>query len=381
MDFEFTEEQNLFRMGLRKFFKKEVTPEYVRQCDEKEEYPFKLMKDLGELGYWGIHLPEEYGGGGGNVLDHVILLEEIGYHFFALAQMHLRTGGFGGRTVLEFGNEEQKKTYLPKIAKGEYIFALGLTEPNAGSDASAVKTKAEKLGNKYILNGQKVFCTGAHISNAIIVLARTDPHADMKHKGLTTFIVDPKSKGVQIKPIPKMGTRTVHSCEVFFEDVEVPAENILGKEGTGWEVILSTLDMERISLGALTTAGAQRAIDDALEYAKQREQFGRPIGKFQVIQHKFADMQIEVNASRLLTYYAAWKKQNGYDCKQDAAICKVHATETFLRVTSEGVQIMGAYGYSMEYDMQRYFRDAKLFPIGGGTSEIQRNIIAKTMGL
>jgi alkylation response protein AidB-like acyl-CoA dehydrogenase len=281
------------------------------------------------------------------------------------------------------GSEEQKKAYLPQIAKGKLRGAFALTEPDAGSDASAITTSAVPDGDDYLINGQKTMISGADIADLIMTCTKTDKDCS-RYEGITIFIVPGKVEGLTVRKMKKLGNNILSTCELFFDNVRVPKKNILGgPEGLnqGWMHMIANLDVERIMIAALYTAIAQRAYDDALAYAKERKQFGRPISQYQMIQQLLADMLVEIRASRLLTYHAAWLKEQGEFCSVEASIAKIHATEAAKKVTIDGMQVLGGYGYMMEYDMQRYVRNALLGTIGGGTNQIQRLIIAKLEGM
>ena len=380
MDFSFSEEQEMLRATVGKFMKKECPREYVRECDESAKVPFEAFHKVGAQGWLGLAIPEEYGGCGGTILDLAILLEETAKASLALADLIYRARIHGGMNILNCGTEKQKKELLPGIAKGELIFCIGLTEPNAGSDAASLTTSAVADGDDFIINGTKMFTTNMHIADYCLLYTRTDKTAP-KHKGITTFLVDTKIPGIEIHPIRTLGMRATATNEVVYDNVRVPGTNILGSLNEGWTVSSSQLGAERFGLAALCTGAAQSVLDDALKYAKERNQFGRPIGKFQAISHKLADMQMEVDICRLLTCRLAWMATQGVSDLKTAAITKLYATEAYKHVSDLGMQILGGYGYTMEFDIQRHFRDSRILTIGGGSSEIQRNIIAKSLGL
>lgn len=290
---------------------------------------------------------------------------------------------FGGEIISKLGNEEQKSEFLPKLILGEILFCYGLTEPNAGSDTAAIQTFAARNGSEFVINGSKVFISGASECDYMLLLARTDREAP-KHKGLSFFIVDTKSRGYSARPIEKVGVHGSDTCEVVFDDVRVPEKLLLGgreKLNEGWKQLLSTLEVEHIHVAAEGVGIAQGALDKIIAYVKERSQFGKPISSFQVVQHQIADLATEVLNSRLLTYYAAGLAQEGKPCWMESAMAKLYATEIAKKVSLAGVQLHGGYGYTMEYDIQRYARDSLVMTIGGGTSEIQRNLIAKSLGL
>jgi alkylation response protein AidB-like acyl-CoA dehydrogenase len=383
MDFKFTEEQEAFRQTIRKFIERETSRELDRQLEEEGRFPFELADKMAETGLLGLPFPEEYGGVGGTVMDFVIAAEELAYGSEAACGLFLGPVFFAGEQIYLNGSEEQKREYLPQIAAGKLRGAFALTEPDAGSDASAITTSAVQDGDEYVINGQKTMISGADIADLIMACTKTDKDCS-RYEGITIFIVPGKAKGLTVRKMKKLGNNILSTCEIFFDNVRVPQKNILGgPEGLnqGWMHMINNLDVERIMIAALYTAIAQRAYDDALAYAKERKQFGRPISTYQMIQQLLADMLVEIRASRLLTYHAAWLKEQGEFCSTEASIAKIHATEAARKVTIDGMQVLGGYGYMMEYDMQRYVRNALLGTIGGGTNQIQRLIIAKLEGM
>ncbi|MEW6776195.1 MAG: acyl-CoA dehydrogenase family protein [Bdellovibrionota bacterium] len=378
MDFSFTPEQEAFRSSIREFMRKECPPEYARRLDEQEEYPFDLYEKMAKLGWLGLPFPEKYGGLAGSPVDVAILVEELARGMLAAAQVYGAVIYVGG-PVNKIGSEKQREKFLPPIIQGKLQLALGLTEPGSGSDAAALRTKAVRQGDVYFLKGSKIFCSRAHIADYILIAARTDPEAP-KHKGISLFMVPKKQKGVQVNLIKKLGVKAIGTCEVVFDDAEVPAENLIGEENKGWEHLTQCLALERFYMAAMCTGGTAAVLDLASKYAKEREQFGKPIGSFQAIQHKLADMYMDLEASRLLTYQCAWLASRGKAGGLEGSAAKVFASEAYMRAAHQGMQIMGGYGYMMEFDMQRHFRDAKLMEIGGGTSEIHRTIMGSKLG-
>jgi len=384
MDFSLSDEQQMLKKSVKDFMKKEYPREAIRELDEKEEYPFEAIKKWAELGWLGLPFPEEYGGMGGNAVDLCCFVEELTYWggltFFG---PYIHSVIFGGMSINAYGTEEQKKNFLPGLINGELIYSLSFTEPNAGSDLANISTSAVKDGNNYILNGAKVFTSGAHVANYLLLGARTDKDAP-RHKGISVFMVDTKSPGLEMRKIKKMGMKSVATSEIFLEDVKVPEERLLGGPESlnkGWTNMLRTLTNERCYVAAAVAGSAQSVIDDCIEYGKQRVQFGQPIGKFQAVQHTLVDMQIEVETSRLLAYLAAWRLDQGLPCMKESSMAKLYASEVFSRVSEKGLLLFGGYGYTMEYDMQRHFRDAIFYQIGGGVSMTIRNHIAGAMDL
>ena len=372
-------ERKMLQDSVHQFMKVECPREYVRECDENKIYPSKLIKKTAELGWWTISLPEAYDGYG-DYLDMLILLEALSYYSIAIARVLSITVGLVGGTINRFGTIEQKAEILPKVAKGEITLAFALSEAEAGSDAAAVSTTAILKEDHFVVNGSKMWITNALNASYLLTVVRTDPSAD-KHRGMSLLLIPKESEGIKIQPENLLGGHALRTCAVYFDDVNVPANLLVGELHNGWINLLPSLAKERAALAAMCTGAAQSAVDDAVQYAKARVQFGRPIGKFQAIQHKLADMQTKVDASRLLTYQAGHLLSQGKPADRESSSAKIFASDSYLHVAVEGLQILGGYGYSMEYDMQRHFRESKLFQIFGGTNEIQRSIVARQMGL
>lgn len=381
MDFSLTKEQKLFQSTVREFLEKEAPGWLIREWEEQGQYPYDLFQKFAEFGLLGVGLPEEYGGSGGGLTELAIVSEEMAARGQSLVNVFTPTVEFCRQAILGFGNEEQKRHFLPRIVKGECRMAMGLTEPNHGSDLATLETMAYLDGDEYVINGSKIFTTGAHISHYIFLLVRTDKTASPPHRGLSVLLTPTDSSGLTIRTLRKLGGDAVHTCEVSFDNVRVPRSNLLHEEGKGWHIVMAHLDEERILQGAKCTGTTRAAFEYALKYAKEREQFGQPIGKFQAIAHMLADMASDVEICRLLTHYAIWRKENGLPCSKEAAMAKLVTSEAAMRTSHKAVQILGGYGYTMEYEAQRYFRESKFWEIGGGTSQIQRDIIAKRLGL
>jgi acyl-CoA dehydrogenase len=380
MDFNFTQDQETLRDHVRQLLDEVCPPEYAEKCDNEGKPPREAYDALAKHGWFGLSLPTEYGGMGGSAIDLAILLEEAGKHFEELGIWLFRTLTYGGYAVIQHGSKEQKETLLPKVLKGEASFCLGLTEPQSGSDAASLTTRATKTDGGYLINGQKVFTSGMDISDYCLLVTRTSS-TGKKQQGITNFLVDTKLPGIEVTKIRTLGQRAIGTTQVFYNDVKVPNSAVLGKVDNGWEAVDAYLWYERLCLSAARTGAAQAAFDYALEYAKTRKQFGQAIGKFQAISHKLADMKVMLEVSRMLTYRFAWLMSEGKASRQDAAVLKLYTAETYKTVSDLGMQILGGYGYCMEYPMQRFFRDSRVAVIGGGTSEIQRNIIAHGLGL
>ncbi len=381
MDFSLSEEQEILRNSIRKFLEKEYPKEYIRRIDKEEEYPLEIVQKMAELGWLGLSIPEKYGGVGGDILDQTLMIEELARCSSSIAIAYLLNICFGAKTIIYMGSEKQKKKYLPKIASGDLIFCLGLTEPSGGTDALSLSTRAVRNGDHYVINGQKVFITGAHVSHYIILVARTGPKKKKLTRNIGIFLVDSKSKGINIRLLDKLGNKATGTCEIFLEDVVVPAENILGDERNGWYQIVNTLNNERISVAAICLGTTQAVIDESLKYVLERKAFGKPIGQFQYIQKYIVDMVMDLEASRLLTYKAAWLESQGKNCNIEAAIAKLVASEACFKATTNGMRIFAGYGYMMEYDMQRLWRDSELWIFAPISNEMSRNLLAQELGL
>ena len=380
MEFALTDEQHDFVAAIRDFCQRECgTAEQREKLTEghTEHHNFDLYRKMADLGWLGVTIPERYGGSDGSMLDACLFMEETS-HGLAPIGGYATTLIVAGATQ-RFGTEEQKAEILGGIAGGS-VEAIAMTEPEAGSDVGSLQTAAARVNGGYVLNGQKVFCSNAHISDHVLVVCRTTK-GESKHEGLTMIWVPRDADGMEVKPIDTMGGRDTN--HLYFTDCEAPAEAVLGEVDKGWMQLMAGLNVERLILAATMLGLAQRAFDDALAYVKERRQFGRPIGSFQALQHRFADLATDLEAARLMTYWVATLTDEDPSrmLPREASMVKLLVTETAKRVTLEGMQMMGGYGYSSEYDMERLVRQALVSTIYGGTSEIQRNIIAKTLGL
>ncbi len=375
MDFLLNEQQELVRSAAAEFAAQQIAPG-VRTWDEKAEFPVEVFRKAGELGFLGVLVPEDYGGAGMGYLEYIAIVEEIARVCPAIGLSVAAHNSLGTGHIEQFGNEAQKRRYLPKLASGEWIAAWGLTEPTAGSDAGGTRTTAVRDGDFWVLNGSKTFTTHASVGHVAVVFASTDP--SRKHHGISAFIVEKGTPGFSVgKHEDKLGMRASDTSEMVFQDCRIPAENLLGEEGHGFKDAMKVLDGGRISIAALALGTAAGALDHAVRYARERQQFGKPIGSFQAIQNKIADMATEVDAARLLTQRAGWLKDQGRDTTRESAMAKLYASEVAVRVANEAVQIFGGYGYVKDYPVEKYYRDAKLCTIGEGTSEIQRLVIAR----
>lgn len=375
MDFHLSSEHEMIRKSVREFAENVLSPG-VAERDEKEYYDKKLFYQMADLGLTGIPYEAEYGGAGMDYLAYAIAVEEIARVDASFGDTLSSHVSLGTWPIYTYGNEEQKENYLTALVEGTKQGAFGLTEPGAGSDAIAMKCKAELDGDEWVLNGRKIFITNAEAAEIYVVFARTGP-AELKSKAFSAFIIGKNTPGFTFGRFEKkMGLRGTQNCDLVFEDCRIPKENLLGKEGEGFKIAMATLDGGRIGIASQAVGIAQGAYEQALEYAKQRVQFGKSISNLQGIQFMLADMAVEIKASRMLTYHAAWKKSQGEDYGLDAAIAKLKASETAMWVTTKAVQIFGGYGYSREYPVERMMRDAKITEIYEGTSEIQRLVIS-----
>ena len=375
MDFELTEEQQMIRKMVRDFAEKEIVP-IAQEMDEKGEFPWETIRKMAPLGLLGLPIPEEYGGAGADSVSFAIALEEIARASGSIAITLDAHTSLASEPIYLFGSEEQKRKYLVPLARGEKLGAFGLTEPEAGSDAGATKTRAVLDGDEWVINGQKIFITNGSIAGVVVITAVTDPEKGTR--GISSFIVEQGTPGFRPgRDEEKMGLKGSVTSELFFEDCRVPKENLLGQEGQGFKQFLITLDGGRIAIAAMALGLAQAAFEKAVAYSKERVQFGQPIIKFQAIQWMIADMATEIDAARLLVYRAAWLKDQGVRFTREAAIAKLYASEAAERACYKALQIHGGYGYTKDYDVERMYRDQRLCAIGEGTNEIQRLVIAR----
>jgi len=375
MDFELTEEHRLIRRMVRNFAEKEIAPR-AEEIDETDCFPEDLFRRMGELGILGLPFPEEYGGSGGGYTSLIIALEEIARVSGSMAITLDAQTSLYCEPIYLFGSEEQKRKYLALAARGEKIGCFGLTEPQAGSDAGATRTRAVRDGDEWVINGQKIFITNGSIADFAVITAKTDPETGTR--GISAFIVEKGTPGFEAgRDEKKMGLKGSVTSELFFEDCRIPAENLLGKENEGFKQFLTTLDAGRVAIAAMAVGLAQAALERAVDYAKERVQFGQPIARFQAIQWMIADMATEIEAARLMVQRAAWLREQGKRFTKEAAMAKLFATETSERACYKAIQVHGGYGYVREYEVERMYRDQRLCAIGEGTNEIQRLVIAR----
>lgn len=374
MRIELSEEQHLLRESVRQFAEEVVRPR-AKEIDETGEFPRQFFAQAGELGLAGVAIPQELGGGGMDPLSYSLVIEEISRVCASSGVILSVNNSLVCEPILEFGSRQQKETYLKPLASGELLGCFALTEPEAGSDPAALRTSAVRDGGDYILNGNKVFITSATDADVAIVFATVD--RERRHRGITSFIVPATTRGYSHGGHEyKLGVNASGTTELSFHDMRIPADHRLGEEGEGFKVAMSALDGGRLGIAAQAVGIAQGAFEEALAYSREREQFGRPIGDFQAIQHYLADMSTEIDAARLLTWKAAWAKGSGRKFSLEAAQAKLFASEMAQRVTSKALQIHGGYGYIREYNVERYFRDARIAEIYEGTSEIQKMVIS-----
>ncbi|MCK4756358.1 acyl-CoA dehydrogenase [candidate division WOR-3 bacterium] len=378
MDFDLTNDQKMLQDEVRKFAQTELVP-VAPEIDESGEFPWKNIKKMAELGLLGIIVPEEYGGAGFDYISLAIAIEEISRGCASTGVIVAVNNSLVSYPFLQFGNEEQKKKYLPLLCKGEKLGAFGLTEPNAGSDVVAMESTARLEGDHYILNGTKRFITNAGEAGIFVVFAYTNK--ELKHKGISTFIVERDTPGFSLgKHENLMGIRATANCELIFEDVKIPKENLLGKEGDGFKICMNTLDVSRIDIGAQGVGIAQSALDEAIKYSKERKAFGQPICNFEMMQSMLAEMATQIQAARFLVYYAGHCKNKGMTrFSKESAMSKYYAASIAVDVARKAVQIHGGYGYTRDYPVERIYRDAKILELYEGTSEIQKIVIAREL--
>lgn len=378
MDFRFTEEQILWRDTVHSFMEKEVGREYTREHDASGEFPEEVFRKMGQLGWLGLLVGDEAGDGAADPVMFALFCEAIGKFSLDTAAC-IMTSMFTASNVARHGTAEQKRRYLEPFLKGEGKFSISITEPHAGSDAAAAKSTAVLDGAEWVLNGNKVFCSGAHLPGATItILARTS--AD-RYGGFSLFLVPNTTPGLKIKRMKTIVRRSLGTTEFFMDNLRIPKDALLGEVGKGWQYIGEHLDLERLSIAASQVGNARTALDDTIRYTKDRTQFGKRLSSFQVLKHRMAENEAELEAARLLVYSAASKLARGEKAVKEVSMAKLFCSQALFRIAFNGMQALGGYAQLPEYDMERYFREAKHGMVGGGTNEIQRSIIAKEMGL
>jgi alkylation response protein AidB-like acyl-CoA dehydrogenase len=375
--FGLTEEQKQLQSSVRAFAEGEIAP-HVSEWDEKSEFPHEVVKKLGEMGLLGVIFPESLGGAGMGYVEYVLAIEELSRVDGSVGIIVAAHNSLCTNHIMLGGNDEQRKRWIPKLASGQWLGAWGLTEPGSGSDAAGARTTAVKKGDTWVLNGSKTFITNGGHADCAVVLAVTD--REKGTKGISAFVVERGTKGFRPgRKENKLGLRASDTSELIFEDCEIPAENLIGKEGEGFKDAMRVLDGGRISIAALSLGMARGALDAAMKYAQERRQFGKAISEFQAIQFKLADMATELDAAWLLTMRAAQMKDDGKKVTMESAMAKLYASEAACRICDEGVQIHGGYGFIKDYPAEKFYRDVRLCPIGEGTSEIQRMVIAREL--
>jgi acyl-CoA dehydrogenase len=382
MDFMLSEEDEMFRTMVHDWVEKEAPKSAAREWEGQEhEYPFELWDKMSAAGFHAIGLPEDIGGQGGGIVTQMTLARELARSLAGLTWIW-GISSFCAKSVDKFGSDDLRHELLPQLASGDIRMAIAVTEPSGGTDLlGGMKTFAKKVDGGYNITGSKVWSTAAHVSQYLLLIARTDRDVPKASQGITIFLVPNPSEGLSISQIPKVGMRSVGSCEVFLDEVFVPDAYVVGEPGKGWYQMLETLNNERIMVGALCTGVIDGVLEDAVEYLKERTAFGKPIGQMQVLQHYIADIAMWQKQSELMVQYAASLQERGLPCGVEATMCKVIASEYAGKAADLGLQMLGGMGYAMETDMQRYWRDSRLYRIGPITNEMARNVIAESYGL
>ena len=383
MDFRLTAEQELFQTSVRQWVNQEAPKDWARELEKHEHsFPHELWDKLSEAGFHALGIDPEYGGQGGDVIDQTILARELARTLAGLAWVWGITSFAGGKSVGIYGSDAQKARHLPAIAEGKEKWAIGFTEPDGGTDVlGAMRTNAKRVDGGWVINGQKTWSSMAHVADFILLLVRTNTEVEKRHQGVSLFILPTATEGVAIREIPKLGMRALGSCDVYLDDVFLPDEQMLGEPDKAWYMLLPTLNNERIILSSLCLGVIDGVLEDAVEYMQNRNAFGGKIGRFQALQHYVADMKIGQMQTELLIQKAAWLQSQGLNAGLESNVAKVAASEHAGRAADLGLQIFGGMGYSAETDMQRYWRDVRLFRIGPITNEMARNTIAESLGL
>jgi len=382
LNFDFTEEQEKMRKNVRKFWAEEVPNEYGRHIDETKEFPADLWQKIADQGWLGFPFPKEYGGGGGTIVDQALLLNEISRGLFVAGFRYLLTTCFGGNTINVFGTHEQKKRYLTKIASGEYKWSLALTEPGGGTDIlGSTITNARLDGDSWVVNGQKTFISGATESAYFTLFARTNDNPAIKNKAFTLFVIDAKSPGISITKIHKLGVRACPTCDVFFDNVRIPKENVIGKVDDGWYHLVDTLNNERITVAAFCVGLADAALEEMIDYAKKRVAFGRPISTFQSLQNQITDVYVKLEQAKLILYRAAWLQSQRKPVFEAGTMAKLVCSEVAHQASVVGMRVLAGAGYTKNFSMERHYRDAILFLCAPISNESAKNQLAISLGL
>jgi alkylation response protein AidB-like acyl-CoA dehydrogenase len=380
VDFGLSDELELLQKTARAFVADHCPPAKAKELDDGVGSGDPLFAAMADMGWFGLPFPEELGGGGGGPLELVIVAEELGRASLDIAMCLIGTQ-ISGLTLFKWGTAEQRRTLLGRVIRGERRLATGISEPDAGSDAASLRTTAVDCGDHFVVNGQKMWCTGAGLPGTDILLyVRTDGAAP-KHQGISVLLLDPTSDGVELRRIPTLARHLLGTYEVFLQDVVVPREHLIGPQNGGWKVLLSSLELERVLMSGGYVGAAQATLDDAATYARERQQFDRPIGTFQGIAHPLADLQVDIDAARLLARRAAWMLSRGLDSSREGAMAKLKGSETYVSAARLGMQVLAGHGFATESVMSFRWRESIVATISGGTSQIQRNAIARSMGL
>ncbi len=380
MHFGLTDEQQLLKETAEGFVAKHCPPAMAKEWDEAETFPTELWERMAELGWFSLPYPEEWGGGGGGAAELCLIAEALGRASLDVAMAYVGTF-IPGLVIFRYGTDEQRARFGDGLLEGRYRFAVAISEPDAGSDVAALRTTAEERGDDLVLNGQKMWCTGAGLPGAIIAMyVRTGP-SEPRHGGISLVLVPNDAPGLEVRRTPTLARHLLGTNEVFLHDVAVPKANLVGEPGGAWSMLMSGLDVEKVVMAAAYTGVAQSTVDEMLEYSQERQQFGRAIGTFQALAHPMADMQTDVDASRLLTYRAAWLLDNGNECTREAAMAKLKCSETYVAAARLGMQVLAGHGFATESIMSFRWRESIVATISGGTSQIQRNAICRSMGL
>jgi alkylation response protein AidB-like acyl-CoA dehydrogenase len=374
------DEQRQMAEAIDELCAQHASPAAVAGWDADSEFPADAMRALADAGWAALAVPEDYGGAGGSLQELVVVHRALARHSLALAQAYYSLWVLAADAIARLGTEVQRQRWLPRIARGDAFIAFALTEPGSGSDAAALRTVARKTAAGLLVHGQKVFITGAGVADAIITTVRTTPGGD-RREGISLAILDPGAKGVTIRPLSKLGLKALDLCEIFIDDVELDEGAILGPSDEGWRALRPGLAAERLLLSAICVGANAQVLELSLEHAKAREAFGRPIGEFQLVMDKLVEMRLQLEAGDLLTWRAAERADAGRHAAVEASLAKLHTSRAYVDATREGVQIFGGYGFTNEYPVARHYRDAKYLEIGGGTSEIQKLIVGRSMGL
>jgi acyl-CoA dehydrogenase len=379
--FDFSPEQRLLRKTVHDFVERKLPKAYARELEGREEYPAELAERIARAGLNGIGIPEDLGGEGGDLVDQVIVMEELARSLAGLGWLWGLNVWSGGKAIVTHGSPEQQAELLPRLAEGRLQFAFAMTEPDGGTDVlRAMKTRATRADGGWVLNGTKIWSTLSHVADRVIVLARTSDH-EKPSRGLTMLMVRKGADGFDARPIPKLGMRALGSCQVSLRDVFVEDEDVLGEVDQGWTYVMASLNSERIMVAAMCTGILAGVLEDAIAYARERTAFGKPIAQLQSIQHKIADIAMNLETCRLHTYRATWLEREGRPCGVEATTAKCLASQYAVAGADAGIQILGGNGYAMEYDMQRYWRDVRLLEIGPITNEMARNYVGESLGL